>query len=72
MWTFLYLVKTSEYQGLSDKLGAGRFAFCGTFLLVAETGRYPASCPEEPGLSSPPALSLWNPCRDFLMPCADP
>jgi len=30
-----------------------RFAFCGTFLPVARTGRYPAPCPAEPGLSSP-------------------
>ena len=30
-----------------------RFPFCGTFLLVTETGRYPAPCPVEPGLSSP-------------------
>jgi len=29
-----------------------RFAFCGTFLGVAPTGRYPASCPAEFGLSS--------------------
>ncbi len=31
---------------------ARRFAFCGTFLLVTETGRYPAPCPVESGLSS--------------------
>ena len=31
-----------------------RFPFCGTFLPVARTGRYPAPCPMEPGLSSPP------------------
>lgn len=30
----------------------GRFDFCGTFLEVFLTGRYPASCPAEPGLSS--------------------
>ena len=36
---------------------AGRFAFCGTFLLVAETGRYPAPCPVESGLSS---RSVWR------------
>ena len=29
-----------------------RFAFCGTFLGVTPTGRYPASCPVEFGLSS--------------------
>jgi len=31
---------------------ARRFAFCGTVLLVTETGRYPAPCPAESGLSS--------------------
>jgi hypothetical protein len=31
----------------------GRFVFCGTFLPVTRTGRYPAPCPMEPGLSSP-------------------
>ncbi len=31
-----------------------RFPFCGTFLPVAGTGDYPAPCPAEPGLSSPP------------------
>lgn len=29
-----------------------RFVFCGTFLEVALTGSYPASCSTEPGLSS--------------------
>lgn len=29
-----------------------RFTFCGTFLGVTPTGRYPASCPAEFGLSS--------------------
>jgi hypothetical protein len=33
-----------------------RCHFCGTFLRVTPTGRYPASCPLEPGLSSPPLL----------------
>jgi hypothetical protein len=32
---------------------AWRFAFCGTFLGVTPTGRYPAPCPVELGLSSP-------------------
>ncbi len=30
--------------------------FCCTFLRVASTGRYPASCPVKPGLSSPAAF----------------
>ena len=31
-----------------------RFTFCGTFLPVTRTGRYPAPCPAELGLSSSP------------------
>ena len=34
-----------------------RFVFCCTFLEVSLTGRYPASCPAEPGLSSRPKPS---------------
>src|SRR6185436_7673249 len=33
---------------------ARRYVFCATFLQVAPTGRYPAHCPVEFGLSSPP------------------
>ena len=32
---------------------ARRSLLCGTFLRVTSTGRYPAPCPVEPGLSSP-------------------
>jgi hypothetical protein len=32
-----------------------RFAFCCTCSILADGGRYPPSCPLEPGLSSPPA-----------------
>ena len=32
----------------------GRYIFCATFLQVTLTGRYPAHCPAEFGLSSPP------------------
>jgi len=32
----------------------GRYVFCATFLQVTLTGRYPAHCPAEFGLSSPP------------------
>jgi len=31
-----------------------RYVFCATVLRVAPTGRYPAHCPAEFGLSSPP------------------
>ncbi len=66
----------------------GRFDFCGTFLGVASTGRYPAPCPKELGLSSGsqwlPAITqptcvhaaiivTWEPCRvNFSRRPADP
>ncbi len=37
---------------LTSSLRKRRFAFCGTCLRVTPTGRYPASCPAEFGLSS--------------------
>ena len=36
---------------------------CCTFLGVTSTGRYPASCPAKPGLSSP---AIWQP-RSFVL-----
>jgi len=39
------------------KTDPGGLLFCGTFLEVSLTGRYPASCPVEPGLSSRPKPS---------------
>ena len=44
---------------------AGGFLFCCTFLKVAFTGSYPASCPVEPGLSSCAGLSPDS-ARDCL------
>ena len=38
-----------------NKRSPRRSAFCGTFLPITGTGRYPAPCPMELGLSSPPA-----------------
>ena len=43
----------SARQRLTIMHGAWRFVFCGTFLRVTPTGRYPAPCSMEPGLSSP-------------------
>jgi len=43
----------------------GRFPFCGTFLPVTGTGRYPAPCPVEPGLSSPRHSAF---AKDFRFP----
>ncbi len=34
--------------------------FCCTFLRVTSTGRYPASCPVKPGLSSPAPFRLCS------------
>ena len=45
---------------------AGRFVFCGTFLRVTPTGRYPAPCSVEPGLSSPGRVTR----SDHLIPFA--
>jgi len=43
----------SSYLAISPLPGLSRrFDFCCTFLRVASTGRYPASCPVELGLSS--------------------
>ena len=40
--------------------------FCCTFLGVASTGRYPASCPMKPGLSSPAVFRHMQP-RSFIL-----
>jgi len=39
--------------------------FCCTSLGVASTGRYPASCPLKPGLSSPASFRIYS-C-DYLL-----
>ena len=44
-----------SYPTISPLPARGRRChFCGTFLRVTPTGRYPAPCSSEPGLSSPP------------------
>ena len=48
----------------------GRTSLCGTFPGVAPAGRYPAPCPVEPGLSSPPkgAAVTWPaPAKPFRL-----
>ena len=40
--------------------------FCCTFLRVTSTGRYPASCPVKPGLSSPAVFRHLQP-RSFIL-----
>ena len=41
--------------------------FCCTFLRVTSTGRYPASCPVKPGLSSPAAFRHLQPRTSVLL-----
>ena len=41
--------------------------FCCTFLGVASTGRYPASCPVKPGLSSPAVFRHLQPRSSVLL-----
>ena len=41
--------------------------FCCTILRVASTGRYPASCPVKPGLSSPAAFRHLQPRLSVLL-----
>ena len=43
---------TCRASPLSETRRRGRYIFCATFLQVALTGRYPAHCPAEFGLSS--------------------
>jgi len=47
-----YLGNLVNHLDTPSELSAGRSVFCGTFLPVTGTGRYPAPCPAEPGLSS--------------------
>lgn len=42
--------------------------FCGTFLQLTLTGRYPALCPVEPGLSSRVRLNTSDCLRNFSIP----
>ena len=42
-------------------------SFCCTFLGVASTGRYPASCPVKPGLSSSAAFRRMQPRSSVLL-----
>jgi len=46
-----------SYRTISRLPGyTGSYIFCCTFPGVAPAGRYPASCPVEPGLSSEPCV----------------
>ncbi len=43
----------TQCSGMPFHTGTWRSVLCGTFLRVTPTGRYPAPCSMEPGLSSP-------------------
>ena len=51
-------------------LAPGRYIFCATVLRVALTGRYPAHCPAEFGLSS--RLRAFGACADGRLACCEP
>ena len=57
---------------LSARKGRGAVLFCCAFPRVTPAGRYPASCPVKPGLSSPPAGKTLRrrdriPCRNIIL-----
>ena len=51
---------TSLHNTLPRSVLFRRFAFCCTCPILADGGRYPPSCPVEPGLSSPPESDAAN------------
>src|SRR6476646_2879123 len=62
------LTATFHPYPLAD--ASGRYVVCATFLQVALTGRYPAHCPAEFGLSSPPSRLPALRRGDHLAHCA--
>jgi hypothetical protein len=59
----------APYSGLPFPTCTWRSIFCGTFLRVTPTGRYPAPCSTEPGLSSPrPEGEERSSCAKLLPP----
>src|SRR5439155_19324044 len=56
------------YPSTRDRLApaarSGRYVFCATVLQVALTGRYPAHCPAEFGLSSRPTFAPFGATAD--------
>jgi len=51
---------TSPHNTPQRRVSFRRFAFCCTCPILADGGRYPPSCPVEPGLSSPPETDAAN------------
>ena len=58
--------ETEETCGFFPLIQREAVYFCCTFLRVASTGRYPASCPVKPGLSSPAVFRHLQP-RSFVL-----
>ena len=56
-----------SYTAISPLQPALPYHFCCTFLGVASTGRYPASCPVKPGLSSPAPFRGSQPRTPVLL-----
>ena len=53
-----------SYTAISPLPRKGRYTFCCTGRRVTPPGRYPASCPVKPGLSSPPeGAAIIRPAR---------
>ena len=57
----------SSYLAFSPLPDLQAVIFCCTGLRVASTGRYPASCPVKPGLSSPAAFRHLQPRLSVLL-----
>ena len=64
------VVSYTAFPPLPDRPnGRSAVYFCCTGLGVTSTGRYPASCPVKPGLSSPPkngAANICHTCRIII------
>ena len=56
-----------SYSGMPFCKRIWRCIFCGTFLRVTPTGRYPAPCSLEPGLSSPRASAKSDHLYSFTL-----
>ena len=61
------VVSYTAFPPLPGRQAAPAVYFCCTFLGVTSTGRYPASCPVKPGLSSPAFLQPRSSVRLILI-----
>ena len=66
---FCYQKSGSLLHCLSTLTAKAAVYFCCTFLRVTSTGRYPASCPVKPGLSSSAPFRDLQP-RLFILPAS--